>query len=159
MRCLIAILVALALAGCSGADHSAAERQVADSETGAKGDATESKATVELPGGVKLTARLHLRSEEVNPTSSGALRRRAVYELLDLGPEESFAAIGADFERAGFSPSKRKKRKDGGFTVAFRKDGAESMNVLFYPQIAKNPANAQAKSMIAIGWNVAEPPR
>lgn len=162
MRCLIAILITLTVAGCTGADQQTVEPQAADA--GATTEAgvaieTEAMRQVELPGGVALTTRLHLRSDKIDPTSSGALRRRVVYELLDVGPEESYAAIAADLERAGFAPSKKRKRKDGGFTVAFRKEGTEAMNILFYPQVAEHPANAEAKSMIAIGWNVADPPR
>lgn len=159
MRFFTAILTVLAVVGCSEADRPAVEHQAAGAEAEMTEAVSKGDEAVELPGSVKLTAQLHLRSDEINPTPSGAMRRRVVYELLDVEPEDSYAAIRADFERAGFAPSKRKKRKDGGFTVAFRKDGMEPMNILFYPGVARNPANVQAKSMIAIGWNVAEPPR
>lgn len=152
MRCLIAVLVALGLAGCTGGNQQVEETPAPDTAAAAEADGT---GTVELPGDVILTTRLHLRSDEVNPTSSGALRRRVVYELLEVGPGDAYGAIAGDFERAGFAASKRKKRKDGGFTVAFRKKGAQAVNVLFYPQV-EAPSNAEAKSMIAIGWNIAE---
>lgn len=151
MRCLFVASILLLTAACSDdspppaspADPPAAEQQVVSGP---------GSAVTMLPGGIELDVPVHLRSDRSVEGKGGAVRRRLVYELLEAGPGESEQVISQVLSDAGYVGGKKKKGKKGRYAIRYKKEGAPTIKVTFYPAPAKKPANPEAKSMVAFSW-------
>ena len=154
MRYLLILSFAGVLVACSPNNEPASAAALAPEKAAAA-------AAVKLPGGIKFDVPSQLRADKTYQTAKGATRRRATYELLEATPKQARGLVVAKMAEAGFDAgqSKPHKRKKGQYSVTFKKKKKASVKVIFYPKLAKNPANPAAKSMIAFDWQTKKAPK
>lgn len=159
MRLSFVAIAALLLVACSPEPAPQDSATIQD-EAGVAGQAAGQAVTsLEFPGNLVLTTPFHVRSDKNVESKRGAVRRRVALELLQVPPDEAEAVVSADLERAGYARSRRKDERDGSHTVTFRKAKAKTISVRFYPRLAKRPAHADAKSMVAMSWQIKKAPK
>ena len=154
MRCLLILSLASMLAACSPNNEPASAAAVTPEKAAAA-------AAVKLPGGIKFDVPSQLRTDKTYQTKKGATRRRATYELLEATPDQARSIVVAKMGKAGFVAGRAKpdKRKEGQYSIAFKKKKKAGVNVIFYPKLARKPANPAAKSMIAFDWQTRKAPK
>lgn len=154
MRYLLILSLAGMLAACSQHNEPALAAAVTPEQAAAA-------AAVKLPGGIKFDVPSQLRADTTYQTKKGATRRKVTYELLEVTPEQARSIVVAKMAEAGFAVGQAKpnKRKEGQYSIAFKNKKKARVNVIFYPKLAKKPANPDAKSMIAFDWQTKKAPK
>ncbi|MFT4257005.1 MAG: hypothetical protein QM599_08635 [Pseudoxanthomonas sp.] len=153
MRYLLILSLTAMLAACSQND---APAPVPVPEQAAVPD-----VAVKLPGGIKFDVPSELRTDKSYQTKKGATHRRATYELLEATPDQARDVVTAKLAEAGYVAGEPKpsKKKEGQYSIKYKKKKAASVTVYFYPKLAKKPANPAAKSMIAFDWQTKKAPK
>lgn len=153
MRYLLILSLVGMLAACSQGNEPATAAVTPEQAAAA--------AAVKLPGGAKLDVPSQLRTDKTYQTKKGATRRRVTYELLEVTPKHARSIVVAGMYEAGFAAGKvkPKKGKKGQYSIAFKKKKKATIKVIFYPKLARKPANPAAKSMIAFDWQTKKAPK
>lgn len=154
----IAVLL-LALAACSAQkqDSSAPDPCIVEADPGAGTAGLSWYPT--LPGEVRFDVPAHLRSDEISITRKGATRRRLTFELLSAEPQDAQTVVSEALVRSGYSPDDAKPGAGGKISIQYRKPKSPSINVVFFPELAKQPANPDAKSMVSLSWQIKPAPK
>lgn len=157
MRSLLTLVVLVLLAGCSKQEPAATASDAGNPASEAPAPASLVEA---LPGGVDFDVASHLRSDKTYQTKTGAARRRVAYELLEATPGQARDVVTAKLAEAGYVAGEATpdKKKEGQYSIKYKKKKAPTITVIFYPTLVKKPINPAARSMIAMSWQVKKAP-
>lgn len=112
-----------------------------------------------LPGGVRFEVPAHLNADVVYHSSSGAARRKLVFELLEADHVHAEAVVTEALVSDAYAPEAPKLGKEGWYSIRYRKSGEPNITVTFYPRLPRRTAHPAAKSMVAFSWQTKAAPR
>lgn len=159
MRVLFPAVLLVTLAACSERQPEAGTPEPCVVEANADSGIARLSWYPTLPGEVRFDVPAHLRSDEISITRKGATRRRLTFELLSAEPQDAQTVVSEALVRSGYSPDDAKPGAGGKISIQYRKPKSPSINVVFFPELAKQPANPDAKSMVSLSWQIKPAPK